>query len=110
MLYFSKIKIILIVIFSLFISYFTFSNFLKFDNTFFQRNINLGLDLQGGSYLLLEVDNKPIIKQKLQTKLIEIKKAIKDKGFNITNIEIKNETIILEVKNNLEQELHDLEI
>ena len=89
MLYFSKIKIILIVIFSLFISYFTFSNFLKFDNTFFQRNINLGLDLQGGSYLLLEVDNKPIIKQKLQTKLIEIKKAIKDKGFNITNIEIK---------------------
>ena len=103
MLYFSKIKIILIVIFSLFISYFTFSNFLKFDNTFFQRNINLGLDLQGGSYLLLEVDNKPIIKQKLQTKLIEIKKAIKDKGFNITNIEIKNETIILEVKNNLEK-------
>ena len=103
MLYFSKIKIILIVIFSLFISYFTFSNFLKFDNTFFQRNINLGLDLQGGSYLLLEVDNKPIIKQKLQTKLIEIKKAIKDKGFNITNIEIKNETIILKVKNNLEK-------
>ena len=103
MLYFSKIKIILIVIFSLFISYFTFSNFLKFDNTFFQRNINLGLDLQGGSYLLLEVDNKPIIKQKLQTKLIEIKKAIKYKGFNITNIEIKNETIILEVKNNLEK-------
>ena len=49
------------------------------------------------------MDNKPIIKQKLQTKLIEIKKAIKDKGFNITNIEIKNETIILEVKNNLEK-------
>ena len=101
MLYFSKIKIILIIIFSLFISFFTFSNFFRFDNIFFQRNINLGLDLQGGSYLLLEVDNKPIINQKLQTKLIEIKKVVKEKGFNLTNIVLKNETIILEIKNDL---------
>ena len=103
MLYFSKIKIILIIIFSLFISFFTFSNFFRFDNIFFQRNINLGLDLQGGSYLLLEVDNKPIINQKLQTKLIEIKKVVKEKGFNLTNIVLKNETIILEIKNDLEK-------
>ena len=103
MLYFSKIKIILIIIFSLFISFFTFSNFFRFDNIFFQRNINLGLDLQGGSYLLLEVDNKPIINQKLQTKLIEIKKVVKEKDFNLTNIVLKNETIILEIKNDIEK-------
>ena len=103
MLYFSKLRIISVIVFTVIFSYFAFSNFVKFDDKFFSKNINLGLDLQGGSYLLLEVDNKPIINQKLQTKLIEIKKVVKEKGFNLTNIVLKNETIILEIKNDLEK-------
>ena len=74
MLYFSKIKIILILIISLVISYFTLSNFVKFDDEIFKRKINLGLDLLGGSYLLLEVDNNPVITQKIQSKSLELKK------------------------------------
>ena len=46
------------------------------ENWFLKNKINLGLDLQGGSYLLLEVDNDPVINQKLQTKVIEIKKRL----------------------------------
>jgi len=58
-LYFSKLKIISVLIFTIVISFFTISNFIKIDNELFKRNINLGLDLQGGSYLLLEIDNSP---------------------------------------------------
>ena len=103
MLYFSKIKIISIILLTLIISFFTFSNFFKSGENDFQRNINLGLDLQGGSYLLLEVDNKPIINQKLQTKLIEIKKAVKENNFIITNISLKDEIIVLETNDDLEK-------
>ena len=79
MLYFSKLRIISVFLFTLVISYFALSNFTKIDDDYFNRNINLGLDLQGGSYLLLEIDNKPVITQKLQTKVIEIKNFFKKK-------------------------------
>ena len=74
MLYFSKLKIISVVIFTLLLSYFSLSNFTKIDDDFFNKNINLGLDLQGGSYLLLEIDNSPVLEQQIQNKLIQIKK------------------------------------
>ena len=88
MLYFSKLKIISVLIFTIVISFFTISNFIKLDNDLFKRNINLGLDLQGGSYLLLEIDNSPIIIQKLQTKLSLLKKFLKDNDIRSTNFKI----------------------
>ena len=88
MLYFSKLKIISVLIFTIVISFFTISNFIKLDNDLFKRNINLGLDLQGGSYLLLEIDNSPIIIQKLQTKLSSLKKFLKDNDIRSTNFKI----------------------
>ena len=90
MLYFSKLKIISVIIFTLLLSYFTASNFFKFDNSFFDRNINLGLDLQGGSYLLLEIDNQPVITQNLQNKLLQLKKYFKEKKINLKNISLQN--------------------
>jgi len=54
-LYFSKLRIISVILFTLLLSYFALSNFFKIDDNFFKRHINLGLDLQGGSYLLLEI-------------------------------------------------------
>ena len=72
MLYFSKIRIITVILFTIIFSYFALSNFTKLDDNFFSKNINLGLDLQGGSYLLLEIDNKPVINQKLQAKIIQL--------------------------------------
>ena len=91
MLYFSKLKIILVIIFTLFLSYLSLSNFIKSDDFLFQRNLNLGLDLQGGSYLLLEIDNEPVIIQEVQTKFLQIKKFLKDKKINFKNIGILND-------------------
>ncbi len=88
MLYFSKLKIISVLIFTLVISFFTLTNFIKIDNNIFNRNINLGLDLQGGSYLLLEIDNTPVIIQKLQSKLTSIKGFLKDNDVKSTNFKI----------------------
>ena len=73
MLYFSKLRIISVILFTLLLSYFALSNFFKIDDNFFNRHINLGLDLQGGSYLLLEIDNEPVVIQQLQNKLLQIK-------------------------------------
>ena len=88
MLYFSKLKIISVLIFTIIISFFTISNFINIDNKLFNRSINLGLDLQGGSYLLLEIDNKPVIIQKLQNKLSSLKKFLADKDIRSTNFKI----------------------
>ena len=100
MLYFSKIKIISVLIFTLVVSYFAGSNFFKFDDEIINRNINLGLDLQGGSYLLLEIDNKPVVVQKLQLKLIQIKEFLKSKNIKFKNITIKdNQKINFEITN-----------
>ena len=97
MLYFSKLRIISVLIFTIIISYFAFSNFIKFDDTIFKRNINLGLDLQGGSYLLLEVDNKPVITKKLQSKVIELKRFFKEKNIIIRNVTINEKNINFDV-------------
>ncbi len=88
MLYFSKLKIISVLIFTIIISFFAITNFIKVDNEIIKRNINLGLDLQGGSYLLLEIDNTPVIIQKLQNKLSSLKKFLKDKNIRSTSFKI----------------------
>ena len=80
-----------LIIFTLLLSYFSLSNFIKSDDFLFKRNLNLGLDLQGGSYLLLEIDNEPVIIQEVQTKFLQIKKFLKDKKINFKNIGILND-------------------
>ena len=74
MLYFSKLRIIFISLISLFFILFASSNLFKEDSFFLNKKINLGLDLQGGSYLLLEIDNTPVIEQKLQNLSTTIRK------------------------------------
>jgi len=93
-LYFSKIRIISIAIFTIFFVYLTTSNFLKFDDNIVGKNINLGLDLQGGSYLLLEIDNRPVITQKLQNKLSFLRNYFKNEDIKFRNLKIKNNNII----------------
>ncbi len=94
MLYFSKIRIISIAIFTIIFVYLTTSNFLKFDDNIIGKKINLGLDLQGGSYLLLEIDNRPVITQKLQNKLSSLRKYFKNEDIKFRNLKIKNNNII----------------
>ena len=98
MLYFSKLKLIVIYFTIVVLSIFALNNFISKDNIFFFNNkVNLGLDLQGGSYLLLEVDSKPVIKQKLQTKLIDLRKLLKNNNIKYQNLLLDNEKITFEI-------------
>ena len=94
MLYFSKTKLIIIylIISFLFLSFST--NFINNkDQLFLSKKINLGLDLQGGSYLLLEVDSQPLIKQNLQTKLIYLRKLLKEQKIKYQNLKLDGQSI-----------------
>ena len=61
------------------IKIFSSSNIFKFSNNLIDKKINLGLYLQGGSYLLLEIDNTHVIEQKLQNLTITIINYFKEK-------------------------------
>jgi len=96
-LYFTKFKVLTIYIFIICISFFTLSNFLSDDNKLINKKINLGLDLQGGSYLLLEIDNRPIILQKLQVKLTSLKNDLIKNDIKFKNIKAIDNKILFDV-------------
>ena len=58
--------------------------------------------MQGGSYLLLEVDNNPILNQKLQSKLLELKKVFKEKNLNYKNLYFDSNKIVFNSDENFE--------
>ena len=93
MLYFSKLRISLVSLFTLIVIFIASSNFLKFEDSFFGKKINLGLDLQGGSYLLLEIDNNPIELQKLQNKTSSIRSFLKSENIKFTDLKILNKIL-----------------
>jgi len=104
-LYFSKLRIIFISLISIFLILIALSNILKIDNRLFDKRINLGLDLQGGSYLLLEIDNTPVIDQKLQNLTITIKNFLKEKNIKINNLKLSDQTLSFTVENDFKEEI-----
>ena len=108
MLYFSKLRILFVTIFSLLFILIASSNLFKFDDSFFDKKINLGLDLQGGSYLLLEIDNEPVIEQKLQNLTTTIRNYFKEKNIKVNNIKIDNQNIFFNVADLDKQAVIDL--
>ncbi len=107
MLYFSKLRIIFIILISLFFTLIASSNFVKFNNNFLNKKINLGLDLQGGSYLLLEIDNSPVIEQKLQNFTITLRNFFKDKNIRIKNLKLLDQKILFSVDSQFKQTILD---
>ena len=101
MLYFSKIKLIAIYTIIFLLSLFALTNFFdNKENTFLSKKINLGLDLQGGSYLLLEVDTKPLINQRLQQKVIKLRDFLKKNSIKYQKLNLKDEKINFIVNEN----------
>ena len=107
MLYFSKLRIVFITLFSLLFILIASSNLFKIDDDFFDKKINLGLDLQGGSYLLLEIDNTPVIEQKLQNLTTTIRNYFKNQNIKINNIKIEDKNIFFNVDEESKQIIID---
>ena len=107
MLYFSKLRIIVVSLISLFFILIASANFFKFENNLLSKKINLGLDLQGGSYLLLEIDNTPVIEQKLQNLTITIRNYFKKKNIRLKNLKLSNQTLTFSVNDEFKQKVLD---
>ena len=99
MLNFSKINVLAIYLIFLVIAFFSFLNFQEDNNPFIEKKINLGLDLQGGSYLLLEINADSLIKEKIQSKVIPIKKLLKDNNIDYKNFKINENNLIFSLDN-----------
>ena len=78
MLHFSKLKIFSVTFVVILGILFFLPNLFTSNLSFLpKKKIVLGLDLQGGSYLLLEVNSKPLFKDKLEAKSFELKKKLR---------------------------------
>ena len=108
MLYFSKLRIIFIILLSSFFILVASSNLFKFENDFLNKKINLGLDLQGGSYLLLEIDNNPVIEQKLQNLTITLRSYFKEKNIRLGNISLSDQVLSFTVKSSDQQKVLEI--
>ena len=93
MLNFSKINIFLIYIVFIFVSFFSLLNFQNQNEPFINKKVNLGLDLQGGSYLLLEINSDPLVKEKIQSKVITLKKLLRTNNLNYSNFQINEKNL-----------------
>ena len=99
MLNFSKINVLIIYLLFISISIFSFLNFQNESDKLIKKKINLGLDLQGGSYLLLEINSDSLVQEKIQSKVIPIKKLLKDNGIIYKNFRINNKSLSLTLDN-----------
>ena len=99
MLNFSKINILTIYLIFFVIAIFSILNFQAKDNRLIDKKINLGLDLQGGAYLLLEINSNSLVKEKIQSKVIPIKKLLKDNQLNYNDFQINDKNLSFTINN-----------
>jgi preprotein translocase subunit SecD len=105
MLYFSKWKIASILSICIISIYFAIPSFIPkesqnspFAKFFSGSKISLGLDLRGGSHLLLEIDTDYYIKEQLELLRLEIKNELKKEKIRALP-RVSNNKIIIIVKN-----------
>lgn len=113
MLYFSRLKVLSIISVIFIGIYFFLPNisFLNSNKFFSEKKINLGLDLQGGSYLLLEIDSEPLIIQRLQAKSLEIRRALRKKNIIYKDFNLRGKSLFfkykIDQKNKIEKLLNE---
>jgi protein-export membrane protein SecD len=61
--------------------------------------INLGLDLQGGSYLLLEVDMPGVVTERLETLRTDIRAQLRRERINFTGLDSSGNSVNLKISN-----------
>ena len=99
MLYFSRSKVTLILFAVLVAFLFAFPNLFTekslktFPSFIPNQQVNLGLDLQGGSHLLLEVDTDEIVKEKIEVVSSDLRKLFKKEGEKINNLKTNNNSL-----------------
>jgi preprotein translocase subunit SecD len=103
MLYFTRWKALGIILIALVVCLCAVPNFfpeatVKGWPLWAQRRIVLGLDLQGGSYLLLEVDSNYVKKEKLDQVRDDVRRTLRDAKIGYTGLAVRNDAVEVRVK------------
>ena len=103
MLYFSRWKVFAIVAVALAICLFAVPNFfpektVKSWPKWAQRHIVLGLDLQGGSHILLEVDSAAVRKEKLDQIRDDVRRTLRDARIGYSGLTAKGDAIEVRIR------------
>ena len=69
-------------------------------NWFLNNKVNLGLDLQGGSYLLLEVQTKILLKEELDNISDSIRLISRELQINLSDVKMETDEIIIRFTSN----------
>jgi preprotein translocase subunit SecD len=103
MLYFTRWKALAVILTALVVCLFAVPNFfseatVKTWPKWAQRHLVLGLDLQGGSHLLLEVDANSVRKDKLDQVRDDVRRTLRDARIGYTGLSVKGDNVEVRVK------------
>jgi preprotein translocase subunit SecD len=103
MLYISRWKAAAILLTAGIICLFAASNFLPESVTqswprWAQRHIVLGLDLQGGSHILLEVDAGAVRKEKIESLRDDVRRVLRDARIGYTGLAVRGQTVEVRIR------------
>src|SRR3984893_3847814 len=98
MLYFTRWKALAIILTALVVCLCAVPNFfpettVKGWPAWAQRRLVLGLDLRGGSYLLLEVDSNYVKKEKLDQVRDDVRRSLRDAKIGYTGLAVRNDAV-----------------
>ena len=63
-----------------------------------KKQISLGLDLQGGSHLLLEVETKVVLKERLESSLDAIRDTLRKDKIGYRDLKIDGERVVVTIR------------
>src|ERR1700734_4277253 len=107
MLYFTRWKALAIIMTALVVCLCAVPNFfpeakVKTWPVWAQRHLVLGLDLQGGSYLLLEVDSNYVKKEKLDQVRDDTRRVLREAKVGYTGLNVRNDIVEVHITKDTE--------
>lgn len=108
MLYFTRWKAIAVILTALIVCLCAVPNFfpeatVKSWPKWAQRHVVLGLDLQGGSHILLEVDASSVKKDKLDQVRDDVRRVLRDAKIPYTGLAVRNDGVDVRITNATDQ-------
>ena len=105
MLYFTRWKATAIVLTAFVVCLFAVPNFLPEKMVqgwpkWAQRHVVLGLDLQGGSHILLEVDSNAVRKEKLEATRDDVRRVLRDARVGYTGLLVRGNSVEVRIREN----------
>jgi preprotein translocase subunit SecD len=103
MLYFTRWKATAIILTAFVVCLFAVPNFLPEKMVqswpkWAQRHIVLGLDLQGGSHILLEVDTNAVRKEKLEAVRDDVRRVLRDARVGYTGLVVRANSVEVRIR------------